>query len=150
MEAIKWWMKTSYIGAADDPILPAIIDWANGPLRKAFSAAESENVIAIVRSQLTSDISPPMLPRKFSKDFKRLKLSNVGLGELTEQITVRQMELYRKIKLIDCLNKAWSRDNASADNNIKKMIHHDTKVCPSLMDLTLVDALGFGIDFDGR
>jgi hypothetical protein len=38
--------------------------------------------------------------------------------------------LYMRIKVVDCLDKAWSRDKASQENNIKKMIHHANKVPP--------------------
>ena len=47
---------------------------------------------------------------------------------MARQITIQQMSLYGRVKVVDCLDKAWSGDNASKDNNIKKMIHHANKV----------------------
>lgn len=57
IEAIKSWMKTFYVGGADDPVLLAVIGWADGPLRVAFSGDDSQNVIALVQSRLTAKIS---------------------------------------------------------------------------------------------
>ena len=61
------------------------------------------------------------------------------------------MALYARIKVVDCLDKAWSGDNASKDNNIKKMIHHANKVGALCfyVGLTVVDGMGCRVDFDG-
>lgn len=75
---------------------------------------------------------PPVLPKKLPKDGKGLKLLDVHPVEIARQITIQQMGLYMRIKVIDCLDKAWSGDNASPDNNIKRMIYHANKVQRSL------------------
>ena len=75
-----------------------------------------------------SNVPAPMLPKKLPRDGKGLKILDVHPMEITRQITIQQMGLYGRIKVVDCLDKAWSGDKASADNNIKKMIHHANKV----------------------
>jgi son of sevenless len=143
LNTIKSWMNNFYIGSPDDPILLAIKRWAEGPLRSAFPVANSQTLVTSVDAQMKpanavpkiltmtkqSNIPPPVLPKRLPRDGKGLKLLDVHPVEITRQITIQQMALYMKIKVVDCLDKAWSGDKASADNNIKKMIHHANKVC---------------------
>ena len=150
IEAIKSWMETFYVGGADDPVLLAVIGWANGHLRVAFSGDESQSVIALVQSRLTAEISPSILPNQIFRGRTYQKLCKVDITEMTEQITIQQMDLYRKIKPIHCLDKAWSMDKASPNNDVRKMIQYDTKASPCFLDLNLAVALGCWIDFDGK
>ena len=138
-------MNNFYTGTPDDPILLNIKRWAEGPLRAAFPSANSQTLVMSVEAQLKpananskvltmtkqSNVPPPMLPKKLPRDGKGLKLLDVHPVEITRQITIQQMTLYMKIKVVDCLDKAWSGDKASSDNNIKKMIHHANKVVPT-------------------
>jgi len=136
-------MNNYYTGTPDDPILLAIKRWAEGPLRVDFAVANSQTLVTSVDAQLKpsnalstkvltmtkqSNVPPPILPKKLPRDGKGLKILDVHPMELTRQITIQQMQLYGKIKVVDCLDKAWSGDRASAENNIKKMIHHANKL----------------------
>ena len=135
-------MNNFYTGTPDDPILFQIKRWAEGPLRAAFPSANSQTLVTSVEAQMKptnanskiltmtkqANVPPPMLPKKLPRDGKGLKLLDVHPVEITRQITIQQMNLYMKIKVVDCLDKAWSGDKASSDNNIKKMIHHANKV----------------------
>lgn len=142
LNTIKSWMNNFYTGSPDDPILLAIKRWAEGPLRAAFPSANSQTLVTSVDAQMRpsstvpkvltmtkqSNVPPPILPKKLPREGKGLKLLDVHPLEITRQITIQQMNLYMKIKVVDCLDKAWSGDTASPDNNIKKMIHHANKV----------------------
>jgi len=142
LNTIKSWMNNFYTGTPDDPILFQIKRWAEGPLRAAFPSANSQTLVTSVEAQMKptnanskiltmtkqANVPPPMLPKKLPRDGKGLKLLDVHPVEITRQITIQQMNLYMKIKVVDCLDKAWSGDKASSDNNIKKMIHHANKV----------------------
>jgi son of sevenless len=135
-------MNNFYTGSPDDPILIAIKRWAEGPLRSAFPVANSQTLVTSVDAQLKpahpnskiltmtapSNVPAPILPKKLPREGKGLKLLDVHPIEMSRQITLQQMTLYGRIKVVDCLDKAWSGDRASADNNIKKMIHHANKV----------------------
>jgi len=135
-------MNNFYIGTPDDPILLTIKAWAEGPLRAAFPVANSQSLAASVDAQLKpanntakvftmtkqANVPAPILPKRLPRDGKGVKLLDVHPMEITRQITIQQMGLYMKVKVVDCLNKAWSGDKASQDNNIKKMIHHANKV----------------------
>jgi len=135
-------MNNFYTGTPENPILVTIKAWAEGPLRAAFPVANSQSLSASVEAQLKpqnnsskvltmtkqSNVPPPMLPKKLPREGKGLKLLDIHPMELTRQITIQQMALYMKIKVADCLDKAWSGDKAPADNNIKKMIHHANKI----------------------
>lgn len=142
LNTIKSWMNNFWTGSPTDPILLDIKRWAEGPLRAAFPSANSQTLVTSVDAQLQpanaipkvltmtkqSSVPAPMLPKKLPRDGKGLKLLDVHPMELTRQITIQQMGLYGKIKVMDCLDKAWSGDQASQENNIKKMIHHANKV----------------------
>jgi son of sevenless len=143
LNTIKSWMNNFYTGSPDDPILLAIKRWAEGPLRSAFPVANSQTLVTSVDAQMKpayavpkiltmtkqSNVPPPILPKRLPRDGKGLKLLDVHPVEITRQISIQQMTLYMRIKVVDCLDKAWSGDKASSDNNIKKMIHHANKVC---------------------
>jgi son of sevenless len=156
LNTIKSWMNNFYTGSPDDPILLTIKRWAEGPLRSAFPVANSQTLVTSVDAQLKpanavpkvltmtkqSNVPPPMLPKKLARDGKGLKLLDVHPMEVTRQITIQQMNLYMKIKVVDCLDKAWSGDKASAENNIKQMISHANKVIPFMTVLILVNGMG--------
>jgi len=139
-------MNNFYTGAPNDPILLEIKSWAEGPLRAAFpGVANSQTLVMSVEAQLRPSASipkiitmtqphnvpTPILPKKLPREGKGLKLLDVHPLEIARQITIQQMGLYMRIKVVDCLDKAWSGDKASSDNNIKRMIHHANKVTPS-------------------
>ena len=136
-------MNNFYTGSPKDPILLGLKQWAEGPLRVAFpGVANSQTLVASIEAQLKSasiapkvltmtqpsNVPTPIVPKKLPRDGKGLKLLDVSPVEVARQVTIQQMGLYMKIKVIDCLDKAWSGDKASSDNNIKKMIHHANKV----------------------
>ena len=134
-------MNNFYTGSPNDPILPAIKEWAMTDLRQALPSANSQTLINCVEAQQTQaqaaqkvvtvtrqNAPPPVLPKKLPRDGKGMRLLDVHPVEIARQVTIQQMALYMKIKVIDCLDKAWSGDNASPDNNIKRMIYHANKV----------------------
>jgi son of sevenless len=146
LNTIKSWMNNFYIGSPDDPILLTIKAWAEGPLRVAFPSANSQTLVTSVDAQLKpshavpkiltmtkqSNIPQPILPKRLPRDGKGLKLLDVHPLEITRQIAIQQMALYMRIKVLDCLDKAWSGDKADPNNNIKKAIGHANKVVPFL------------------
>jgi hypothetical protein len=160
-------MNNFYTGSPDDPILISIKRWAEGPLRSAFPVANSQTLVTSVDAQLKpahpnskvltmtapANVPAPILPKKLPREGKGLKLLDVHPTEVARQITIQQMSLYGRLKVVDCLDKAWSGDNASKENNIKKMIHHANKVRSPLVlgrwTNGVVDGLGCRVDFDG-
>lgn len=126
-----------------DPILLAIKEWAMTDLRQALPSANSQTLVNSVEAQQTQaqmsqkvftvtrqNAPPPVLPKKLPNDGKELKLLDVHPVEIARQVTIQQMALYKNIRVIDCLDKAWSGDDASLDNNIKRMIYYVNKVGP--------------------
>ena len=148
-------MNNFYTGAPDDPILTYIKAWAEGPLRAALPGVTSQTLVTCIEQHLKPmsapkvltmtqrvDVPAPILPKKLPREGRGLKLLDVHPLEVARQITLQQMGLYMRIKVVDCLDKAWSGERASPENNIKKMIHHANKVFSSEMGLTVVDGMG--------
>jgi RasGEF domain len=146
LNTFKSWMNNFYTGSPMDPILPAIKEWALTDLRQALPSANSQTLINCVEAQQTQaqatqkvvtvtrqNAPPPVLPKKLPKDGKGLKLLDVHPVEVARQVTIQQMVLYMNIKVVDCMDKAWSGDNASPDNNIKRMIYHANKVSSAFL-----------------
>ena len=135
-------MNNFYTGSPDDPILLAIRQWAEGPLRAGFPSANSHALVTSVDAQLKpadavpkiltmtkqSNVPQPILPKRLPRDGRGLKLLEIHPLEITRQITIQQMALYMKIKVLDCLDKAWSGDKANPNNAIKLAIGHANKI----------------------
>lgn len=142
LNTIKSWMNNYYTGVTEDPILLEIKRWAKDALTAGAPSQNCQAIIVGVESQMKQisanskvsivtirqNIPIPILPKKLPRDGRGLKLLDIDPEEVARQITIRQMNLYLNIKVVDCLDKGWTRDKASSVNNIKKMIQYDNKV----------------------
>ncbi|GAD95390.1 cell division control protein Cdc25 [Paecilomyces variotii No. 5] len=70
----------------------------------------------------------PLLPKKM----KKVKLLDINPIEIARQLTLIEFQLYSKMRLDECLNKAWQkRAEAGAQEpapNIRALIHHSNQL----------------------
>ena len=61
---------------------------------------------------------------------KRLRFVDLDPLELARQLTLIESKLYNKIRPVECLGKAWSREEGGEiAENIKAMIVNSNQVC---------------------
>ncbi len=61
---------------------------------------------------------------------KALQLLDINPLELARQMTIMESQLYAKIQPLDCLDKAWSEQDAPEKGlNIRAMILNSNRVC---------------------
>lgn len=70
----------------------------------------------------------PLLPKKM----KKIKLVDINPIEIARQLTLIEFQLYNKIRLDECLNKAWQKkaDAGAREHapNIRALIHHSNQL----------------------
>ncbi|KAG5519994.1 hypothetical protein PMAC_001070 [Pneumocystis sp. 'macacae'] len=80
---------------------------------------EDENHFRKLILNIGLNTPPPVLP----KNLKKFKLLDLDPLEIARQLTIIESKIYNKIKPIECLNKAWSKNFANdIAKNIKSMI----------------------------
>jgi son of sevenless-like protein len=76
---------------------------------------------------LTNYDRPP--PSILPKNIKKLKFLDIDPLEIARQLTLIECKLYNKIQPVECLDKAWSKDEGGdIAANIKAMIVNSNQV----------------------
>ncbi|CAG8778456.1 9385_t:CDS:2, partial [Acaulospora colombiana] len=57
---------------------------------------------------LTNSVPPP--PSILPKNMKKIKFLDLDPLEIARQLTIIESKLYNKIQPVECLNKAWSKE----------------------------------------
>ncbi|KAG0749124.1 hypothetical protein G6F16_003124 [Rhizopus arrhizus] len=73
----------------------------------------------------------------FPKNRKRVKLLEIDILEMARQLTIMDFKLYSSIRPIECLDKAWSRDDDSVAVNIRASIEYCNQVTSWVSDVIL-------------
>ena len=150
-------MTNYYTGTAIDPILLDIKAWAvEGSFEAPFAEKRRQLVAAIANIDSVENVSKVLTPRENSnvtpilpnKLAAGLNLLQVDPIEISQQITIQQMELYVNIKVSDCWHWAHREKTAIAGDSTKTMVSHSNKVNPGLLILMTVD--GMGCSFNSR
>ncbi|KAI8357794.1 ras guanine nucleotide exchange factor domain-containing protein [Blakeslea trispora] len=114
----KIWLEQYYY-EEDSVVLDRLLLFTNTTLKEtlSFSALQLERLI-YKRKEACKDLKKlvmthqpdapePILPR----NLKRFRLLDLDPIELSRQLTLMDFKLYSSIKPVECLDKAWSRDN---------------------------------------
>ncbi|CAG8458526.1 111_t:CDS:2 [Ambispora gerdemannii] len=144
---MKSWLENYYIDDQDSHCLERMRDFAQKIMHEhmAFAAVSLIKVIERRQKQpkdanfrdfrdmvLTNPGSPPasILP----KNMKKLKFLDLDPLEIARQLTIIESKLYNKIRPVECLNKAWSKeskeegDEGEIAENIKAMIVNSNQI----------------------
>ncbi|CAM0140420.1 unnamed protein product [Umbelopsis sp. WA50703] len=145
---LKNWIETYFIDE-DCMALQRLQRFANDTMRDTLSFSADQLDKLIKKRQETDDqgglrkmvlnlgvqAPAPIVP----KNMKRLKLLDIDSLELARQLTILDFKLYSSIRPIECLNKAWSKDDARGDIavNVKSSIEFCNQVTAWVTDTIL-------------
>jgi son of sevenless-like protein len=113
------------IPTVQTPALQGLIELIEQRRRNEEGRPNSQRI-----SIQSADIPQPLLPKKM----KKLKLVEINPIEVARQLTLIEYQLYSKIRLDECLNKAWQRKkNVDAGErelapNIRALIQHSNQL----------------------
>ncbi|CAH1766356.1 10207_t:CDS:2, partial [Entrophospora sp. SA101] len=120
---MKTWLETYYIDGDDSHCLEDMREFTNTIVKEHMSFATNNLIKAINRRQqqpkqakfrdlvltMSTQPPPPIVPR----NFKKVKFLDLEPLEIARQLTIIESKLYNKIRPVECLNKAWSKEEAS-------------------------------------
>ncbi|KAG2174496.1 hypothetical protein INT44_006759 [Umbelopsis vinacea] len=145
---LKNWLETYFI-EEDSMSLERLHKFTNSTIRDTLSFSADQLDKLIKKRQEKDDqgglrkmvlnlgvaAPPPIVP----KNLKRLKLTDIDPLELARQLTIMDFKLYSSIRPIECLDKAWSRDDISGDVavNVKSSIEFCNQVTAWVTDTIL-------------
>ncbi|RCI06127.1 hypothetical protein CU098_011230 [Rhizopus stolonifer] len=128
LNVLKIWLE-QYYNEQDYSILNRLTQFM-ATIRDAntFSATQIDRLIqkrkasckdikSLVMTQ-TSDAPEPILPR----NLKRLRIMDISPTEMARQLTLIDFKLYSSIQPIECLDKAWSREDEVSAIHIQASI----------------------------
>lgn len=143
---LKNWLE-QYYNEDDHVILDELLRFTTTTIRSTlrFSAEQLERLIrkrqeatgdGLKKMVLTLPTSPPMpiLPR----NRKKFRLLDIDPLEVARQMTILDFKLYSSIRPVECLNKAWSKeDEAHVAVNIRASIEYCNQVTSWVSDAIL-------------
>ncbi|RIA80506.1 ras guanine nucleotide exchange factor domain-containing protein [Glomus cerebriforme] len=136
---MKTWLETYYLDGRDSHCLERMREFATTTMHEnmAFAAVSLIKVIEKRQQQpkdakfrelvLTNSDRPPapILP----KNIKKLKFLDIDPLEIGRQLTLIECKLYNKIQPVECLDKAWSKEEGGdIAANIKAMIVNSNQI----------------------
>ncbi|KAI8063778.1 ras guanine nucleotide exchange factor domain-containing protein [Gongronella butleri] len=135
---LKTWLEMAYNNEDDTDVLDELERFTTTTIRSTlrFSAEQLERLIAKRRESandtlkkmvLTLPTSPPLpiLPR----NRKKFRLLDLDPLEVARQMTIMDFKLYSAIRPVECLNKAWSRDDDEQSSTIATNIRASIEYC---------------------
>ncbi|SAM08772.1 hypothetical protein [Absidia glauca] len=143
---LKNWLE-QYYNEDDHVILDELLHFTTTTIRTTlrFSAEQLERLIrkrqeatgdGLKKMVLTLPTAPPMpiLPR----NRKKFRLLDIDPLEVARQMTIMDFKLYSSIRPVECLNKAWSKeDEAHVAVNIRASIEYCNQVTSWVSDAIL-------------
>jgi hypothetical protein len=133
---LKNWLEL-YYNEDDSILLDRLLEFTHTNIKKTlkFSNGQLESLIQKRRNATSlengglkkmiltlPDPPEPILPR----NRRRFKLLDIDVLEMARQLTIMDFKLYSNIKPIECLDKAWSRDD---ENNVAVNIRASIEYC---------------------
>ncbi|CAJ0917345.1 1483_t:CDS:2 [Entrophospora sp. SA101] len=130
---LKSWLESYYIYEQDKHCLERMKEFASTTMNLYMTNAATSLLKVIERRQQQPHVAtfkeliqtfsapppPPILPRSL----KRVKFLYLDPLEIARQFTIIQSKLYNKIRPVECLDKAWSKEEGGdLAVNIKAMI----------------------------
>lgn len=143
---LKNWLEL-YYNEDDSVLLDRLLEFTQSNIRKTlkFSNGQLESLIQRRRNADTMDghkkmiltlpdPPEPILP----KNRRRFKLLDIDTLEMARQLTIMDFRLYSAIKPIECLDKAWSRDEeGNVAVNIRASIEYCNQITSWVSDVIL-------------
>ncbi|GAB5585161.1 hypothetical protein Unana1_00061 [Umbelopsis nana] len=145
---LKNWLETYFI-EEDALSLERLQKFTDSTIRDTLSFSAEQLDKLIKKRQETDDqgglrkmvpnlcvtAPSPIVP----KNMKRLKLLDIDTLELARQLTILDFKLYSSIRPIECLDKAWSQDDARGEvaANVKSSIEFCNQVTAWVTDTIL-------------
>ncbi|KAL9553336.1 hypothetical protein MBANPS3_003335 [Mucor bainieri] len=143
---LKNWLEL-YYNEDDSVLLDRLLEFTQSNIRKTlkFSNGQLESLIQRRRNADTMDghkkmiltlpdPPEPILPR----NRRRFKLLDIDTLEMARQLTIMDFRLYSAIKPIECLDKAWSRDEeGNVAVNIRASIEYCNQITSWVSDVIL-------------
>ncbi|KAI7852829.1 ras guanine nucleotide exchange factor domain-containing protein [Circinella umbellata] len=146
---MKSWLE-NYYNDEDEHILGRLEFFTNTVIRDASSfSADQLNRLIRKRKELDANgglkklvpntMAAPM-PIK-PKDITRITLLDIDAMELSRQLTLMDFKLYSSIRPIECLNKAWSREDTEGTvaMNVKQSIDYCNRLTCWVTDSILAN-----------
>ncbi|KAL0088342.1 ras guanine nucleotide exchange factor domain-containing protein [Phycomyces blakesleeanus] len=135
---LKNWLE-QYYNEDDAVILDRLLLFTKTTIHQtlSFSAEQLEKLIQKRKQSPTknSDIKrmirtvsnppDPILPR----NLKRFRLIDIDTLEMARQMTIMDFKLYNDIKPVECLDKAWSRDQGEPNKSVAVHIRASIEYC---------------------
>ncbi|CAG8644052.1 40260_t:CDS:10 [Gigaspora margarita] len=129
---MKSWLENYYIDDKDSYCLERIREFAGTTMHEHMAFAA---VNAVFKEMIPNNtMSPP--PSIKPKNLKKIKFLDLDPLEIARQLTIIEAKLYNKIRPVECLNKAWSKETKEGEDgdgeeiavNIKAMIVNSNQI----------------------
>ena len=130
---MKNWLE-NYYNDEDEFILDRLEFFTNTAIRDASAfAADQLDRLIVKRREIDADdglkkLVPnntagptPIIPKSLAGEFGLLDTDPL---ELARQLSIMDFKLYSSIRPIECLNKAWSRDDQDLAVHVKQSIDY--------------------------
>ncbi|KAI8646558.1 ras guanine nucleotide exchange factor domain-containing protein [Parasitella parasitica] len=143
---LKNWLET-YYNEDDSALLDRLLEFTHSNIKNTlrFSNGQLESLIQRRRKAETMDghkkmiltLPDPPVPI-LPKNRYRFKLLDIDSLEMARQLTIMDFRLYSAIRPIECLDKAWSRDEGgNIAVNIRSSIEYCNQITCWVSDVIL-------------
>lgn len=146
---MKTWLE-NYYNEEDEFVLGRLEFFTNTVIRDASSFA-ADQLNRLIRKRRELDVKgglkklvPNTIPTPLPimpKDITRITLLDIDPVELARQLTIMDFKLYSSIRPIECLNKAWSREDTTGNvaKNVKQSIDYCNRLTCWVSDSILAN-----------
>ncbi|CAG8444390.1 17445_t:CDS:10 [Acaulospora morrowiae] len=136
---MKSWLENYYIEREDAHCLERMREFVNTVMHEHMAFAAT-SLIRVIDKRQQQDKSPTKVmvvnavqppPSILPKNMKKIKFLELDPLEIARQLTIIESTLYNKIQPVECLNKAWSKEeNVGGEiaENIKAMIVNSNQI----------------------
>lgn len=144
--ALTSWFER-YWGECNSPETTQELRRMHGQVQRCseiMDNAASARLLAAMEQRLTGKeptrrvVTPPFNTQPPSpitpKSMKKMKLAEIDPTELARQLTILESQLYRRIRHVDWLNKAWTTE---AHTGINAMILHSNQLANWVVEVIL-------------
>jgi son of sevenless-like protein len=145
---LKAWIESHFYEGEDEVHLKRIEDFVlDGMGQSPILATPGKQLIRLIerrsgkgdqmvrKFQLPASTPAPILP----KNFRKIKFLDIDPLEMARQLTLIDSRLYNRIRPVECLAKAWSRENgAEVAKGIRDVINANNKVSGWVSEAILV------------
>ncbi|KAG0756610.1 hypothetical protein G6F57_011158 [Rhizopus arrhizus] len=144
---LKNWLEL-YYNDDDSVLLDRLMEFTEKHIKSTlkFSNGQLESLIQKRKEGVAVDnvglkkmvLTLPDPPEPISpKNLKKIKLMDIDVLEMARQLTIMDFKLYSSIRPIECLDKAWSREDDTVASNIRASIEYCNQITSWVSDVIL-------------